>query len=572
MTNAALLQVLLFLITILILVKPLGWYMAKIYEKKSCGTIEHFIYRVCNIHPENEMSWKSYLSAMLIFNFVGLLLVYLLQRIQFYLPLNVQGFSGIAPDLAFNTAISFTTNTNWQAYVPEASMSYLTQMLGFTVQNFLSAATGMSLLMALIRGLTRHETDKLGNYWVDTVRGILYILLPLAFILAIFLSSQGVLQNFKPYQPVSTLQTTNEPQILPMGPMASQIAIKQLGSNGGGFLNANAAHPFENPTPLTNMLEMLAIILIPASLCITYGTLIKDQRQGIALLVAMILLFTPLACLTIEREQSGNPAFTQMGIDQTPREKLFSGGNMEGKEIRFGIVNSSLWAAASTTTSNGSVNAMLDSFTPIGGLVPLWLMHLGEIIFGGVGSGLYGMLMVVIITVFAAGLMVGRSPEYLGKKIEPFEMKMASITVLVMPMTVLLCTAAACITKMGTGSLLNTGAHGFVEMLYAFTSMVNNNGSEFAGLNANTPFYNTLGGMAMLIGRYWMVIPPLAIAGSLAQKKLIPAGPGTLPTHTSFFVFLLLGVILVLGSLTFFPALALGPIVEHLILWEQYGR
>lgn len=578
MTNAALVQVLLFLLTIVILVKPLGWYMAQVYEQKPCGLqwlcgpIERFVYRICSIHPENEMSWRGYLTAMLVFNFFGVLAVYLLQRIQFYLPLNVQGFPGIAPDLAFNTAISFVTNTNWQAYTPEASMSYLTQMLGFTVQNFLSAATGMSLLVALIRGLTRHETDKLGNYWVDMVRGILYILLPLACILAICLSSQGVVQNFKPYQSVSTLQINEAKQILPMGPMASQIAIKQLGTNGGGFLNANSAHPFENPTPLTNMLEMLAIILIPASLCITYGTMIKDQRQGIALLVAMILIFTPFACLTIDREQSGNPAFTQMGIDQTPQTNLFSGGNMEGKETRFGIVNSGLWAAVTTATSNGSVNAMLDSFTPMGGLAALWLMHIGEIIFGGIGSGLYGMLMVVIITVFVAGLMVGRSPEYLGKKIEPFEMKMASIMVLVMPMTVLLCTALACVTSMGTSSLLNTGAHGFSEMLYAFTSMVNNNGSAFAGLNANTLFYNTLGGIAMLVGRFWMIIPPLAIAGSLARKKLIPAGPGTLPTHTPFFVLLLIGVIFVLGALTFFPALALGPIVEHLIMWEQYGR
>jgi K+-transporting ATPase ATPase A chain len=577
MNTAAIMQVVLYLLTILILSKPLGWYMAQVYQHKPCGLdwliapVERFIYRICNVHPENEMSWKGYLTAMLIFNFMGVLVVYGIQRVQFYLPLNFQDFPSISPALAFNTAASYVTNTNWQAYDPESTMTYLTQMLAFTVQNFLSAATGMALLMALIRGLIRHESDKLGNFWVDMTRGVIYILLPLSFIFAIFLSSQGVIQNFKPYQTVSTLQGEAK-QVLPMGPMASQIAIKQLGSNGGGYLNTNAAHPFENPTPLTNILEMLALLLIPAALCLTYGMMINDQRQGWALLITMMLFFIPAACLTITAEQNGNPAFTQLGVDQTPQRDLFSGGNMEGKETRFGIVNSSLWATATTASSNGSVNAMLDSFTPMGGLVPLWLMHMGEIIFGGVGSGLYVMLLLVIITVFVAGLMVGRTPEYLGKKIEPFEMKMVSIAVLVMPLTVLTFTAIATVTTMGTHSILNKGAHGFAEILYAFTSMVTNNGSAFAGLNANTFFYNLTGGIAMLMGRFWLMISVLAIAGSLGKKKVIPPGPGTLPTHTPLFIFLLMGVILILGALSFFPALSLGPIAEHLMFLESYGH
>lgn len=580
MTNAAILQVFLYLLAILIFVKPLGWYMAQVYEQKPCGLqwlcgpVERFIYRICNIHPEHEMSWRAYLTSMLVFNFLGIFFVYFIQRLQFYLPLNPQHFSGISPDLAFNTAVSFVTNTNWQAYTPEASMSYFTQMFAFTTQNFISAATGMALLVALIRGIVRHETDKLGNFWVDATRGILYILLPLALVFAIILASQGVIQNLKPYQIVNVLQskiTQPSQQIIPMGPVASQVAIKQLGTNGGGFFNANAAHPFENPTPLTNFLEMMALLLIPAALCYTFGMMVKDKRQGWALLISMFLIYLPCVCLVIAIEQKGNPAFVAMGIDQNPMRNLASGGNMEGKETRFGIVNSSLWAVTTTATSNGSVNAMHDSLMPMAGLIPIWLMHLGEIIFGGVGSGLNGMIMVVIITVFVAGLMVGRTPEYLGKKIEPFEMKMASIGVLVMPLAVLLLTGMASVTNMGTSSILNVGAHGFSEMLYAFTSMVNNNGSAFAGLNANTWFYNVAGGLAMLIGRYWIAIPALAIAGSLARKKMMPVSSGTLPTHSFLFVCLLISVILVLGALTFFPALALGPIVEHLMLWGKYG-
>jgi K+-transporting ATPase ATPase A chain len=548
--------------------------MARVYEDKPCRLsyllrpLEILIYRVCGIEPKQEMGWITYLSAMLFFNLLGLLAVYALQRIQIYLPLNAQFFPAVSPALAFNTAISFASNTNWQSYSGETTLSYLTQMLALTVQNFLSAATGMSLLLALIRGIARHETKNLGNFWVDTVRGILYILLPLSLLFAVILCSQGVIQNFKPYQKITLYQTETQvltEQVIPMGPVASQIAIKQLGTNGGGFFNTNSAHPFENPTPLTNFLEMLAILLIPAALCYTFGVMVKDTRQGWAILAAMFLIFVPLSSLTVMSEQAGNPAFTQLGIDP-------SGGNMEGKETRSGIVNSALWAAATTAASNGSVNSMHDSFTPLGGLFPLWLMHLGEVIFGGVGSGLYGMLMLVIITVFVAGLMVGRTPEYLGKKIEPYEMKMASLAVLVMPLTVLILTALGTITQAGTRSLGNPGAHGFTEILYAFTSMGNNNGSAFAGLNANTYFYNILGGIAMLISRYWIAIPTLAIAGSLVQKKIIPVSPGTLPTHTPLFIILLIGVTIVLGALTFFPALALGPIVEHLMLWRQYGH
>lgn len=452
MTEMGFFQILVYFLVLLLLVKPLGWYMARVYEGKSCGLnrllgpIEQLIYRLCSIDQTKETEWRSYLSQMLLFNFLGVMLVYALQRLQFYLPLNPQAFAAITPDLSFNTATSFVTNTNWQAYGGESSLSYLTQMAALTVQNFLSAATGMAVLVALIRGFIRHESTKLGNFWVDTVRGTLYILLPLSLILAIALASQGVIQNFKAYQKVSLLQavTYQQPitdnagqpikdakgnpkmetkvateQEIPMGPVASQIAIKQLGTNGGGFFNTNSAYPYENPTPLSNFLEMLAILLLPAALCYTYGVMIKDKRQGWALLIAMIILFVPFMSVAVISEQAGNPAFKQLDIDQTAQQHLFPGGNMEGKETRFGIVNSALWAAATTATSNGSVNSMHDSFTPLGGLIPLWLMHLGEVVFGGIGSGLYGMLMLVIITVFVAGLMVGRTPEYLGKKIEP---------------------------------------------------------------------------------------------------------------------------------------------------------
>lgn len=592
MTDNGLIQIVCYLFVLLMLVKPLGWYMAQVYEGRSCGLdivfgpIERLIYRLCGIFPKQEMDWKTYLMTMLFFNFVGMLSIYAIQRLQIYLPFNPQAFSSVAPDLSFNTAASFVTNTNWQAYGGENSLSYLTQMLGMTVQNFLSAATGMSLLLALIRGLTRYNTTNLGNFWVDMVRGTLYILLPLSFILAIALVSQGVIQNNQPYQKINLIETDQQPaiaaspdhpkleaqrltqQVIPMGPVASQVAITQLGTDGGGFFNTNLAHPFANPTAMSNFLEMLAILLIPAALCYTFGIMVGDRRQGWAILSAMLIVLIPLMCGAVISEQRGNPGFTSLGIATAATGNTYPGGNMEGKETRFGIVNSAVWAVAATATGNGSVNAMLDSFTPLGGLIPLWLMHLGEVIFGAVGSGLYGMLMLIIMTVFVAGLMVGRTPEYLGKKIEPFEMKMASVAVLIMPLIVLICTAVAVVTHFGTDSIKNPGAHGFSEILYAFTSMANNNGSAFAGLNANTPFYNILGGIVMLIGRYWIAIPVLAIAGSLVQKKIVPVSGGTLPTHSLLFIILLVSVIIILGALTFFPALALGPIVEHLILWE----
>jgi K+-transporting ATPase ATPase A chain len=575
----------LYVVVLLALVKPLGLYMARVYEGQPSGInwlfapVERFTYRCCGILPDVEMGWRRYLLAMLLCNLFGLLAVYALQRFQAYLPLNPQSFPNVPPDLAFNTASSFATNTNWQSYAGESTLSYLTQMMALTVQNFISAATGMSLLMALIRGIVRHDSEKLGNFWVDTFRGIFYILLPLSLLFSLFLVSQGVIQNFKAYQTVTLLQPVNyqqssslgkapaqlvsqvaTKQVIPMGPVASQVAIKQLGTNGGGFFNTNAAHPFENPTPFSNFLEMLAILLIPAALCATYGQMVGDKRQGWAILLVMMLIFVPLTCMTIAAEHQNPAEFTRLGIAPT--------GNMEGKEARLGIVNSAMWATATTAASNGSVNSMHDSFTPLGVLSPILLMHFGEVIFGGVGSGLYGMLMVVIVTVFVAGLMIGRTPEYLGKKIEPYEMKMATVAVLVMPLGVLICTAISSVIPMGVSSIANPGAHGFSEILYAWTSMGNNNGTAMAGLNANTPYYNTLGGLVMLFSRYWIAIPTLAIAGSLVKKKKIPTSAGTLMTHTPLFVFLLLSVAIILGALSFLPALALGPIVEQLMTWR----
>ena len=604
MTKPGLLQIAFYLLFLLLLVKPLGWYMARVYQGRPffldriLRPFEHLIYKICGIQTQEEMGWKAYLASMLFLNLAGLLVIYLVQRIQFYLPLNPQEFPSPSPALAFNTAISFTTNTNWQAYSGETTMSYLTQMLALTVQNFISAATGMSILVALIRGIIKHERHSLGNFWVDTVRGILYILLPLSLIFSLILCSQGVIQNFKPFQKISlshpftyqqpvtdatgqtvldsqgnpkTTPVTITEQIIPMGPVASQIAIKQLGTNGGGFFNVNSAHPFENPTPLSNFLEMVAILLIPAAFCFTFGTMVHDKRQGWAILIAMSILFVPCLLFEVVVEQSGNPAFHHMGIDTTAQSEFYPAGNMEGKESRFGIVNSAIWATATTATSNGSVNSMLDSFTPLGGMVPLWMMHLGEVSFGGVGSGLSGMIMLIILTVFVAGLMVGRTPEYLGKKIEPYEMKMASIAVLIMPLIVLITTAYASVTHVGVNSIANPGAHGFTEILYTFTSIGNNNGSSFAGLNVNTPFYNIVGGVLMLISRYWLAIPILAIAGSLVKKKRIPNSLGTLGTHTPLFITLLIYIAIILGALSFLPALALGPIVEHLMLWGKYG-
>jgi K+-transporting ATPase ATPase A chain len=516
------------------------------------------------------MTWKEYAAAMLLFNAAGWLFLYALQLIQPLLPLNPEHLPAVAPDLAFNTAVSFVTNTNWQAYAGETTMSYFTQMLGLGVQNFLSAASGMAVLAAFIRGLARSRSKTIGNFWTDMVRTVLYILLPLALFLSLLLVSQGVVQSLSPAVRVPLLQKTTDgagraitQQAIPLGPAASQIAIKQIGTNGGGFFNANSAHPLENPTPISNFLELLAILLLPAALCHTFGKMAGDTRQGRAILAAMLLIFLPLLIPGLWSEQTGNPALSGLGIDQAAGA-LQPGGNMEGKEARFGIAASVLWATATTAASNGSVNAMHDSFTPLGGLAPLWLIELGEVVFGGVGSGLYGMLVFAVITVFVAGLMVGRTPEYLGKKIEAFEMKMASLVVIIPAFAVLAGTAIAIATTAGTAGIGNPGPHGFTEVLYAFSSATNNNGSAFAGLSANSVFYNITLGLMMLIGRYGVMIPVLAMGGSLAGKKVVPAGAGTLPTHTPLFVILLTGVVLLVGALTFLPALALGPIAEYL--------
>ncbi len=576
MTAQGLLQIGVYLAVLVLLVKPLGTFMASVYEGKRTflspllGPVERGIYRLAGVQADAETGWKRYAVATLLVNLVGFLVVYALQRAQGVLPLNPQGFGAVSPDSAFNTAVSFATNTNWQGYVGETTMSYLTQMLGLAVQNFLSAAAGMAVLVALIRGFVRREAQHIGNFWVDFTRSTLYILLPLSILLAVILVSQGVVQSFAPYQTVELVEpiagdTPVTEQVVPLGPAASQVAIKQLGTNGGGFFNANSAHPFENPTPLSNFLEVLAILLIPAALCYTFGRMVGDTRQGWAVLAAMLVIFVPLTLAATVAEQGGNPRFDAFGVDQVASE-LQPGGNMEGKETRFGIANSTLWAAATTAASNGSVNAMHGSFTPLGGLVPLWLMQLGEVVFGGVGSGLYGMLMFALIAVFIAGLMVGRTPEYLGKKIEAFEVKMAVIVLLVPCLVVLAGTAVASVLPVATASVGNPGPHGFSEILYAFSSAGNNNGSAFASISANTPFYNLALGIAMWISRYWLMIPVLAIAGSLAAKRATAVTVGTLPTHTPLFVTLLVGVVLLIGALTFLPALALGPIVEHLQL------
>jgi K+-transporting ATPase ATPase A chain len=589
-------QIALYLAVLLALAKPLGAYMASVYSAQSgvatriLGPLERLVYRLSGVRPDEEMDWQRYALAMLWFNLLGFLGVYALQRLQAWLPLNPAALSAITPDSAFNTAVSFATNTNWQGYGGEATMSYLTQMLALTVQNFVSAASGMAVLIALIRGFVRRETDRIGNFWVDMTRSVLYILLPLSLVLALALVSQGVVQTFGSYQNVPLLepvsveqpvsddsgkpmldaqgkpvvkQTAVTQQTIALGPAASQIAIKQLGTNGGGFFNVNSAHPLENPTPLSNFLEMLAILLIPAALCYTFGKMVGDTRQGWAVLAAMTTIFVALLAVAVAAEQGGNPLLAPLGVDQTATE-MQSGGNMEGKELRFGIANSALWATATTAASNGSVNSMHDSYTPLGGLAPMWLIQLGEVVFGGVGSGLYGMLVFAIIAVFVAGLMVGRTPEYLGKKIQAYEMKMASLVILIPPLVVLVGTAIAVVVQPGTASLSNPGAHGLSQALYAFSSAGNNNGSAFAGLSANTPFYNSMLGVAMWVSRYWLAIPVLAIAGSLARKKPVAQTAGTLPTHTLLFVGLLIGTVLIVGALTFVPALALGPIVEHL--------
>ena len=561
------LQFVIYILILLVLVKPLGLYMARVYQGERTfltpilSPVERFFYRLAGISPEEEMNWKIYAGALLIFNLLGFLFLYLLLRLQHALPLNPIGLKSVSPDLAFNTAVSFTTNTNWQSFGGETTMSYLSQMLGLTVQNFLSAATGMTVLAALIRGLVRHTTDKLGNFWVDLTRSTLYILLPLAFILALALGSQGVVQTFRSYATVRTLDQAagSAKQTLPLGPVASQVAIKQLGTNGGGYFNVNSAHPFENPTPLSNFLEMLAILLIPAALTYTFGIMVGDTRQGWALLAAMMLVFVIMAGVAVWSEGQANPTLASLGIDQ-------SAGNMEGKEVRFGTAVSALWATATTSASNGSVNSMHDSYSPLGGLVPMWLMQLGEVIFGGVGSGLYGMLAFVIIAVFISGLMVGRTPEYLGKKIEIFEMKMSALIVLIPVVIVLIGTAVALIAPAGRAGIFNAGPQGFSEMLYAFSSAGNNNGSAFAGLQGNSLFLNVALGITMLVARFALIVPVMAIAGSLARKKKVPTSAGTLPTHTPLFIAWLIGVIIIVGALSFLPALALGPIVQQLLL------
>ncbi|MHB8089051.1 MAG: potassium-transporting ATPase subunit KdpA [Anaerolineaceae bacterium] len=561
------LQFPLYVVVLLILVKPLGSYMAKVYQGERSFLspvilpVEKFIFRLSGVKPDDEMNWKTYALTVLVFNLVGFFFLYLLLRIQHVLPLNPQALGALSPELAFNTAVSFISNTNWQSYGGETTMSNLSQMLGLGVQNFLSAATGMAVLIALIRGLSRHSTNKLGSFWVDLTRSILYILLPLSIILAVLLVSQGVVQSFQANIISQTVDQTSGvvTQTLPLGPAASQVAIKQLGTNGGGFFNVNSAHPFENPTPFSNFLEMLSILLIPAALTYTFGKMVGDRRQGWALLAAMTLILVLMTGIAISAESQGNPAFASMGIDQ-------SAGNMEGKEVRFGVVNSAIWATVTTAASNGSVNSMHDSFTPLGGLVPMWMMMLGEVIFGGVGSGLYGMLAFVVIAVFVAGLMVGRTPEYLGKKIEIHEMKMAALIVLIPVITVLFGTAIALLSASGKATIFNAGPQGLSEVLYAFASAGNNNGSAFAGLGANTPFYNTALGIAMLFARYALIVPVLAMAGSLSQKKIVPTSSGTLPSHTPLFIGWLIGVIIIVGALSFLPALALGPIVQHLML------
>jgi K+-transporting ATPase ATPase A chain len=576
MTANGLSQITLYFIVLLLLAKPLGVYMAAVYEnrplllKRILAPLEAELYCFSGVNPEQEMRWTEYVAALLWFNLFGGLAVFAMQMLQAHLPLNPQQLGNVTADSAFNTAVSFATNTNWQGYGGETTMSYLTQMLGLSVQNFVSAATGMAVLVAMIRGFQRTHAESIGNFWADLTRGTLYILLPLSLVLALALVGQGVVQTFKPYQTVPLVEQVgtaaeNNTQTLALGPAASQIAIKQLGTNGGGFFNANSAHPFENPTPLSSFLEMLAILLIPAALCHTFGTMVGDTRQGWAILSAMTLVFASLLFVTVGSEQGGNPALATLGVEQSVGVGQ-SGGNMEGKESRFGIVNSALWATATTAASNGSVNSMHDSYTPLGGLVPMWLIQLGEVIFGGVGSGLYGMLVFALIAVFIAGLMIGRTPEYLGKKIEAFEIKMAAIVILIPAFFILGGTALAVMLEAGKTAVANPGAHGFSEILYAFSSAAGNNGSAFAGLSVNSPFYNIALAVTMLIGRYGIIIPVLAIAGSLAAKKTVPTTVGTLPTHTPLFVMLLIGTVLIVGALTFVPALALGPVVEHLIM------
>ncbi len=596
MTAQAWTQLVIFLAVLIALAYPFAAWLTRVADTKPFGGIagktESAIYRIAGVDPAEDMPWTKYAIALLLFNGLGVIIVYLLQRFQFALPLNPQAMANVSADSAFNTAVSFVTNTNWQGYSGESTMSYLTQMLALAVQNFLSAATGIAVAYALIRGFARRSARGIGNFWVDLTRNTLYVLLPLSLIVATIFMGQGVIQNFDAYRDVHTLEpltydnpqvdaagqplkdaagnpltvsVTTQTQTLPMGPVASQEAIKMLGTNGGGFFNANSAHPYENPTPLSNFVQMIAMFIIPAALCFVFGRMLGDLRQGWAILSAMTVIFVVMAALALWAEQQGNPVFTPLGVDQV-QSPLQAGGNMEGKETRFGIVASALFATITTSASCGAVNSMHDSFTPLGGLVPMWLIQLGEVVFGGVGAGLYGMLIFAIMAVFIAGLMIGRTPEYVGKKIESFEMKMTSIVILVTPLLVLVGTAIAVMAEQGRAGILNPGAHGFSEVLYALSSASNNNGSAFAGISANTPFYNILLAVVMWFGRFAFIVPVLAIAGSLAKKKRIEATAGTLPTHGALFIALLVGTVVLVGALTYVPALALGPIIEHLQL------
>ena len=597
MTAQAWFTIGLFVIVLIAIAYPLAIYIARIADaaeiRGAAGFVERFLYRAAGVDPEKDMPWTQYAIALLLFNALGALVVFAIQRLQLWLPLNPQAFVNVSPDSSFNSAVSFVTNTNWQGYGGESTMSYFTQMVAFAVQNFFSAATGIAVAFALIRGFARRSAQGIGNFWVDMTRGIIYILLPLATILAVVFMGQGVIQNFDAYKQATTLESltypnpkldadgaplkdtlgnplteslTTQTQSLAMGPVASQEAIKMLGTNGGGFFNANSSHPFENPTPLSNFFQMLAMFLIPAALCFVFGRMVGDSRQGWAVLGAMTVIFLFMAVMATWAEQQGNPAIAALGVDQT-HNALQAGGNMEGKETRFGIVASALFATITTAASCGAINAVHDSLTPLGGLVPMWLIELGEVVFGGVGSGLYGMLIFAIMAVFIAGLMIGRTPEYIGKKIESFQMKMTAIVILVTPFLVLVGAAIAVMTESGRLGIFNPGAHGFSEILYALSSAANNNGSAFAGLSANTPFYNSLLAVVMWFGRFAFIVPVLAIAGSLAKKKRIEPTAGTLPTHGPLFVALLVGTVVLVGALTYVPALALGPVIEHLQLY-----
>ena len=589
MTPNGLLQIGVFFLVLLALTKPMGAFMARVFEGERTWLhpallpLERLIYRLCGIREDQEQRWTGYAASLLMFSLASLLLTYLIQRLQGFLPFNPQGFgtahaaqgaTAMTPDMAFNTAVSFTTNTNWQAYTPETTMSYLTQMAGLATHNFFSAAAGMAIAVALIRGFARHSSEKIGNFWVDMTRATVYVLLPMSLLIALLLVSQGVIQNLSPYTKAATLEGGT--QIIAQGPTASQEAIKMLGTNGGGFFNANSAHPLENPTPLSNFIQILSIFVIPAGLTYTFGKMVKDTRQGWAIFAAMSTLFLAGVFVAYPSEQSGNPILSSLGIENHATATQ-PGGNMEGKEVRFGITNSALFATVTTDASCGAVNSMHDSFTPLGGLVPLVNIELGEVVFGGVGAGIYGMLMFAILTVFIAGLMVGRTPEYLGKKIEQKEVKMVMLAVLVLAASILLFSGTGAVVQFAknswlnppgpaTANLGNSGPHGLSEILYAYTSGTGNNGSAFGGISPNTTWYNLTIGMAMLIGRFLMIIPLLAVAGSLAQKKVVPASAGTLPTNGPLFVGLLVGVVVIVGALTFFPALTLGPIVEHFLM------